>query len=163
MTSEEFTNLFQAHKLFIYNYCHQLLLNKEDAEDVTHDVFLSLWHHRHSIEISTAVNYLTTSARNKCYDFGRRNLIKHKILSRYEQEEIVRPSEGDISLKDLYPFIDSLFPIQKQLITMRYIDGYELKDIYKLLGKNRNTVRNQLFVGISNIRKKLKNRGITSA
>lgn len=164
MTSQEFTNLFQANKLFIYNYCHKLLLNKEEAEDITHDVFLTLWHHRYSIEINTAINYLTTSARNKCCDFGRRNLIKQKVLKHYEQGEIIHPYETgleyDVPIKDIYALIDSLFPLQKKLVKMRYIEGHDPKEISKLLGKKRSTVRNQIFVGLSNIRKQLKSRGI---
>lgn len=161
MTSEEFTNLFQTNKTFIYNYCHKLVYNKEDAEDIMHEVFINLWNHKISINTNTALNYLITSARNKCYDFGRRKILTDKILTRYAQEDTFSPfSDGArLSSEEIYLLVDSLFPGQKQLLKMRYIEGYELSEIYKILGKPESTVRNQIFAGISSIRKKLKNQG----
>lgn len=162
MTSIEFTNLFHNKRKVILLYCLKLVRNLEDAEDITNDTFLKFWHQRDEINMAKADNYLITIAKNKCYDFGRHKLVKAKFMNQYNLDELIQPFQNDIE-GDITPCIhcilEELPPVQKQLVKLQYIDGYQPKEISKLLGRNRTTVRTQISTGLSNIRKKLKNRG----
>ena len=62
-------------KMVIY-FAYQYLSDMSQAKSVAHDVFLSLWENKSSIDVTGNLkSYILTSTRNKCI-----NILKHQLL-----------------------------------------------------------------------------------
>lgn len=162
MTSEEFTTIFLHYKAMIYNYCNRRLGNTHDAEDITHETFITFWNNRDNIELSTADRYLIRVAVNKCTDLERYKRIRTRAINTHliDYADIINKIEQSNTIYEIYKIINNLHTRQKQLIMMRYFEEREPQNISLLLKLKRSTVRNQLVTALSHMRKEIKNRGI---
>ncbi len=73
-----FENLLREHKDAIYGFAFYLLGNAEDAEDVTQDVFISLWNAGEEIEVKAAKWWLLRVCKNACLDLLRRRKVRQR-------------------------------------------------------------------------------------
>ncbi|RYG34699.1 MAG: hypothetical protein EOO01_32040 [Chitinophagaceae bacterium] len=57
-----------------------MLQDSDEAQDVVHELFASLWSKRESLDINTSLNaYLYSSIRNRILD----HIAHQKVVSRY--------------------------------------------------------------------------------
>ncbi len=87
-------------KLFGIAYHHTGV--KEEAEEITQEVFLDVWRRRTAVEIRNLDLYLTIAVKHQVYDYFksklsyrkyREYLIFHEITKHYGTDEIVGFSE----------------------------------------------------------------------
>ncbi len=60
------------YKDIIYNQAFYFTGNKEDAEDITQEVLLRLWHHFNNIKRTSLKAWIMKVTRNLCIDYSRR-------------------------------------------------------------------------------------------
>ena len=165
MTTSEYTKIFNEYRMFVFYYCIKRIPNQEDAEDLTSQVFISLWKYGGPTKINEIKPYLTTIACNKCTDFNRQKRREPKIINASIIEDITEDTTHiDIMnevLSHIHNIIETLPALQRKFIKMKYIDGHEPSKIAALLNRNKNTIRNQMVTALIKIRKELKSRGFT--
>lgn len=72
-----YTEIYNRHKRLLYLFAFKRLGEKEEVWDIVHEVFLSLWLHHETLELSyTLSTYLHSAVRNKIA-----NVIAHKKVS----------------------------------------------------------------------------------
>ena len=60
-------------------YAYNILRNREDAEEIVQDVFITIWNERESLNIKYSVkNYLYTSVRNRVINFTKSKFKKRR-------------------------------------------------------------------------------------
>lgn len=154
MTSAQFTDTWLPHSERFYKVAFYILEDEALAEDVVQDVVLKLWSQRDYLSgIQNPASYGTAIIRNRCLDILRSSPgRKFESLEKAEAEEA--PDEKGISeeLAAVKRKIDSLPPIQRQIVQMRAFEAMDFKQIAQRLKLSEVNVRVQL----SRARKTLK-------
>ena len=152
----------------IYHHYWQLLLgmafnrlkNLQAAEDIVHDVFISIWNNRHKQEIQSLKSYLATAVKYKILKEVRKAALHHI----YQQKENAEPfsviSETALDnrriLEILHKEINTL-PEKCRLI-FRYSreQGMSVKQIACEMDISPKTVENQLNKALKRLRVTIK-------
>lgn len=80
-----FSHLFSFYKSQVLYYCVHFVKDKEIAEDITQDIFLTVWEKKEDIRIEQSFSaFLYTIARNRIYDIFRslsaRSVLYEKLM-----------------------------------------------------------------------------------
>ncbi|MDO8689501.1 MAG: sigma-70 family RNA polymerase sigma factor [Dehalococcoidia bacterium] len=144
---EAFATLYDWYMERVYNYVHYRVGNRQDAEDLTQQVFLNAWHaiSRYRQTGATFVAWLFTIAHNQLVSFRR----GAKPVSYLEEEPPTQarwadPEAEAVSNHDqaaVRRAILRLKPDQQQVITMRFLEDLEFADIAAALGKKEGNIR----------------------
>lgn len=159
MDSKEYNIAVNAHSGNLYRYLLKLLRQEDDASDLVQDAYLKLWIHKKDIEVDKAKSWLFTTARNAMLN----QLKKDKRTESMEKKKFVEPYvSGDrYDLKEVIDKgLEQLPEIQKSIILLRDLEGYNYKEIGEILNLNEAQVKVYLFRGRQKLKETLK--GISS-
>ena len=141
-----FAELYRHYAVRIYHYLFAHVGIKEDAEDLTTQVFMAVWNglRRYSEQGSFAA-WIFRIARNKVTDWHRRR----KPLNSLDSLEGLAASSGDpfaalLLQEDLHrlrELVASLPPDQKEILRLRYAAGLTYVEMGQVLGKREDAVR----------------------
>ncbi len=145
---------YQKYYKAVFNSSLRIVSNKEDAEDITHDVFIHLYqkkvlpHKEGQIEA-----WLRRISINKSIDFYRR---KEKILLNDAiQEDIFEEAiefESRYTPQTIYKAIQQLPKQYGMIVNLNLIEGYDHQEISDILNITSSASRSHL----SRAKKKLK-------
>ncbi len=141
----------------VFNASYRIVMNAQDAEEITQDAFLKTFANLDGFEGSEHdfVAFVKTIAINKSIDLFR----KHSKEPFYEEIDNTadRMEEDDTDFED--------FPIEKikeslnklpdgyrLTITLHLIDGMEFGEIAEKMGIKESTVRSQYVRGLGKLR-----------
>lgn len=147
-------SLYDQNYKAVFNSCYRVLLNKEDAEDVTHDTFISVFEAKPSEQnIDNTMAWLRRIGINKSLDYLRRQEkfeFTNEIEDIIEQKEInngKNESENEylnLEPEKIYKGIHQM-PKQYRLVLNLYlIEGFDHSEISQILNINTSTSRSQL-------------------
>jgi len=152
---DAFEKLYRLHWVFVYNQAYKRLHNQDDAENITQDIFTTLWENREKIAIQNLRAYLFVLTKNKTLNFILKN--KPSLITDYE-ESLTNDSSPlkDLLTKEAYHSLQekilSLPPQQRTAFAMRYEENRSTDEIAAVMGLSVKTVRNHLGKAISTIR-----------
>lgn len=132
----------------VFNSCFRILSNKEDAEDMTQDVFVQVFDKKTLIpENINLVAWLRRVGINKSIDYLRRQQ-KIEITDNSDTEILEDENTNDkyeqFDARKLYDSINQL-PQQFQMVLNLYlIEGYDHSEISEILKISSSTSRSQL-------------------
>lgn len=139
-----FAAIYRKYYGLMYHVAYKLLNNHEDAEDAVQQSFLSIIHHLHKLKDSDSPetrSYLVIIAERKSIDILR---AKSKVNLLEYKDEITGlhiPTPGDAGLADA---IVQLPPMQRQVLLLRYDNGFTTAEIAKMFGITPSGVRKLL-------------------
>lgn len=159
MIDKEYIEVFDAYRMYVFYFCKKIIKHKEDAEDITCEVFISLWKNKENIPSNSAKAFLMVTANRRCQDYFR--MKKHYqervlIFSLQDFDEVEIDAEV---LTYLHKLIQTLLPQEKKILLLKYKDGKEVKQISKLLQIKPQTVSTQLNTGLNKLRAIINSRG----
>lgn len=145
MKQPGFETVYEMYYDRVYKYAYTILLNKEDAEDVTAETFLAAYRNysRYDAEKASIATWLTRIAHNRAVNLRR----SAAYAKRAEWTEALdRTSDGtdftgrvenDDTVLRLYA---RLRPEERELLNMRYVMELKDREIGGLLGLSDKTV-----------------------
>jgi len=157
---QAFQRIYRIASGFVYNVALRITNNQQEAEEVTQDVFMKIYHHlkefqfrssfktwAYRIAVNTALN-----AYKKMSRFNRRrvdldSVIDTQAVSKDNREEIFQAEERKEKEKRLASLLKMLNPHQRAVIVLREIQGLSYQEISQILKINLNTVRSRLKRG----------------
>lgn len=138
---------------FVYSVALRTVRSREDAEEVTQDVFLKVFRHLNSFKgksaFSTWLYRITVNtAMDRLRKYGRKD-SKHVDLEEAEDTAVTLPEAGknldqDVHEHTVQNLLSHLSPDQRVCIILREIEGLQYEEIAKTLRININTVRTRL-------------------
>ena len=146
-----FAILYDRYVEVIFNKCLSFVKSKEEAEDLTHDIFIllfaklktfkgeskfSTW--LYSLVYNHCVNYLQRVVKKKNEKFvevENIHIIKHQILD----EEIYKLNTGLLKKA-----LQKLKPEDKMVLFMKYQDDMTVKGIMEVLNLGESAVKMRL-------------------
>ncbi len=146
------------HKL--QNYALKLCNDSLDAEDVVQEVLIKLWNQRDKLNEYRNLESLAMSiTHNHCIDICR---TRKAAAVSYENVQLADKKEylpdTILEIKDecslMKIIIDSLPPIQRTIIYMKDVEGYEAEEIGEITGCAPETIRSNLSRGRKKVREK---------
>ncbi|MCL2502492.1 MAG: sigma-70 family RNA polymerase sigma factor [Bacteroidales bacterium] len=147
---EAYDQVYSRYQKPVCDFIYALTCCREVAEDITHEVFVSVWENRQNLDPSQGIRrYLFAVAKNLVMRHFRQKKTEGHYL-RYCQQ---RPIESDGSDKWLFAKeADALIRaatakmprIRGQIFKMYYRDGLSYDAIAQKLNMNKATIANHL-------------------
>ena len=144
---EAFSELYERLADRIYRYIYFRVTDENTAEDLTSRVFLKAWEHlpRYKRSSSPFVAWLYTIAHNMLIDHyrtDRQPAHLDEIASLAADEPSpVEVCESRLAAGALRRALDLLTPVQREVVTMKLIDGMDTAEVARRLHKTEGAVR----------------------
>ena len=148
---QELELLFRKYAPGLLTYFRMHLTSGEDAEDLMVEVFLAALENAKFALLSEKEKqlWLWRVTRNKVIDTYRRarthqNVTLEHIADGLFEDEMAGPEYTALRQEDymeLYAHLQSLPPIQQQILRMRFGQDLSCREIATALGKQENLVR----------------------
>lgn len=155
MKSSEFDRTVTSLRDRMYRLARSLLLRDDEAQDVTHDLLERLWMRRDRLdECRNREAFVMTALRNACYDRLRRRSAEGRLEEAVKEMRSCVCDEGEErDVRELVRrAIDSLPPLQREVIHLREIEGYKTREVALIVGTDEGHVR----MTLSRARRQLK-------
>lgn len=158
--TKAFEHVFLSYHTKIKHFICSLIKSEDDAEDLTQDIFMKLWHSRGMIDTQKSFSsYMYTMARNAAF-----NHIKHKnVCDSYAGRVTVSDTATGITPEDiiyaeeinlLAEMVVSQMPAQREKIyRLSRHEGLSNEEIATRLKISKKTVENQISIALKSIRK----------
>lgn len=151
------------HRHRVFSFAHYSLRVREDAEDVTQEVFIKLWQHWQKIDHAKLGAWLMRVAHNSVIDHVRKQRPQQANLDQYaEVEEQVGEAsdetklDQDIFKRQLQLSIRSLADPFRSIVIMRDIHGMSYEEIETSLDLSASQVKVYLHRGRRKLREDTK-------
>ena len=151
----EFERLSKKYLDRVFRFCLSCTDHREDAEDLTQDVFLKLWKTKQTFEADENVKrWLFHVAANESRDLWRSPWKKRRV----SLEDL--DTEPGMRTEDYSGLFDAVWklPVKyRQVIYLYYFEGYKAGEIAELLGRSETAVQTQLMRARKKLREELEN------
>jgi RNA polymerase sigma-70 factor (ECF subfamily) len=142
----------------VFRYIAFRVANQTDAEDLTSEVFLRALNSRDG-SVAAPVAWLYSIAENLIIDHYRRRAVRQQAFHEHSEDE---PPDAPAPFPDLSQAIDLADALKLlsgehyQVVLMRFIEGFSLKEVADSLGKTEGAVKALQFRALSKLRGILK-------
>ena len=147
--SHLFSQLYDRYVKVVYNKCLGFSKSKEEAEDLTHDIFLKLFVKLRSFKGNSKFStWLYSFTYNHCVNYVQRDSEKKKpkvpidsYLEKFTDDEI--PDDSIFSLKSekLKKVLELIDVNDKVVLLLKYQDDMSIKEIQETLGIGESAVK----------------------
>lgn len=154
---QAFMTIYHRYWQHIFTIAHNRLQDSQDAEDIVHDVFFSLWKNRQTQQIEQLENYLAVATKYKV--LARiKTLVRERQYRESADTTIVvdMPVENSLHYKRILMLVKTeveKLP-EKCRIIFQYSrnEGMSVKQIAKVMHISPKTVENQLNKALRQLR-----------
>ena len=146
-----FDDLYATYATAVFRYACKCVGRRDVAEDITSEVFLSLYRHRSSIETDRLPGWLFAVAKNRAIDYWRRADIEERYLRSLPPAETATVPSIEPWLADT----KALKPVHRACLILRYVHGLDRTEIASHLGLSENQVKGHLQYALTILRREL--------
>ena len=158
-----FQELYERHRKPVFRFAYRLAGSVENAEDLTHDCFLSLIKRVASFDPGRASlrSYLLAATRNLWLK-QLRTLGRESALDEFDENEFVavnkaplgRLLDNELSLT-VAEAVANLPPLQREALVLFEYEGASLNEIANMVGSDVGAVKARLHRARASLRKTL--------
>lgn len=153
MKKTQYQKALKKHQDRIFSYSLYYLHNREDAEDVTQEVFIKLWQNWDHVDHKKMVPWLMRVTYHQCIDYIRKKKIRSEEsifserinLNRMSLETEKQTPEQQCEFSDfqkhLISILTTLPEITQSILLMHYFQGMKYETIAVILDMNTNAVK----------------------
>ena len=168
----DFKTLYNEYSVLVYNVALNYLQNVEDAEEITHDVFIQLHTSLHKFhEKSPLKTWIYRITLNKCLDFikhknsqkrffifGKKSQNEVELLniSNFEHPGILLENKEKAAL--LFGIINELRENQKTAFLLSKVDGLSNTEIATIMELSISAVESLVFRAKTILKEKISNK-----
>ena len=148
-----FIQLYERHRAAIFRFAYRLSGSVAEAEDITHDCFLSLIKKPANFESGRASlrTYLLSAARNlwmkQLRSSARETAVDEFDENRFisqDKEPLGRLLDDELSMK-VQEAVSRLSPFQKEALVLFEYEGLSLTEIAGITGTDIGAVKSRLY------------------
>ncbi len=150
---KSFEELYKASAGFVYNVALRIVNNREDAEEVTQEIFFIIYHKLRGFRFESSFKtWIYRITVNYSINFARKTSITRNKTIEYEDTSIAGTVVGDVQKgidkehreKVIEDLLNIINPDQRACIVLRNMEGLSYEQIAQTLKININTVRTRL-------------------
>lgn len=156
-----FAKIYDIYVEKIYRFIFFKVYSKQDAEDLTSEVFFKAWQYiNEGKQIDSLNSFLYAIARNKIIDLYRKN-GKINIIEldneqaqnlKDESSNLIKKADSEILMNKINKFLDKLKAEYKEAILLRYVEDFSVEEIAAILGKKKGNVRVLIYRALEALR-----------
>jgi len=154
LNTAKYNALVKEYTAPLYKFLYKSVRDKDAVKDLLQDTFVKLWEHKDNIQEGKEKSWLFTTA----YHFMLKYLEKDKRNVRGEEEVVVAvQANTNYEAKELVDILIAKLPeIQRSILLLRDMEGYDYKEIGEILKLNESQVKVYLFRARQKLRDELK-------
>lgn len=163
-----YAEIYNRYKAVLYRHALRILNNKEEVNDIIHELFLTLWVKREEMEVTVKLSsYLYSSIRNRILDYISRNKFVTNYIDSIQEyiQRAVPQTDQQVRLKELTALIEkevaALPEKMREVFEMSRNQELSHKEIAEILNISDKTVKKQINNALKILRPKI-NRFITT-
>ncbi|OFZ52372.1 MAG: hypothetical protein A2381_10475 [Bdellovibrionales bacterium RIFOXYB1_FULL_37_110] len=158
---DTFTCLYNQYSFKLLNHIYKLAGNREEAEEILADVFLTIikkisFYQESNVEGATLKAWMFRIASNKTIDHLRRKkreqLVKHKSII----EDFGTSMEDRINLKSDLGYVDLLIKklplLQRTIMSLKVVENFSYMEISRVTGLSVDMIKQILFKARCNLK-----------
>ncbi|MEZ5354518.1 MAG: RNA polymerase sigma factor [Bryobacteraceae bacterium] len=133
----------------VFNYVLRLLGSREDALDITQDVFLKAYQNLGKLDDPARFSsWLYRIAHNEAF-----SLLRKSRPDREELQDLAPPPTGPRMLPvettlAVTAALDRLSAEQKEAVVLKVYEGFKFEEIAEILGCPASTVKSRVYTGL---------------
>ena len=156
-----FEGIYDEFAPKIFKFCYFRVSSKEEAEDISAQVFIRAWDHiTAGKEVTNTQGFLYRIATNLVIDYYRKNKDKLETSIDDPANPIDVPDSYDFvetidrrkAIQDIQQILKKLPDAYREIITLKYINDLSIKEIAEVM----DTTENNISVRIHRATDKLK-------
>ena len=161
MDEGRFEELYEKYANDVLRVSYFYLGDRQQAEDVTQDVFVRLLTHAPELEAGREKAWLLKVALNRCRDLWRGSWVKRVVLGSPAMELAPAPGslEDHMEKQELMAAIRRLPADFRDVILLHYYQGYGISEMAELLRVPEGTISSRLSRGRKKLEEILKESG----
>lgn len=153
-----FESLYRETNVGVYSFALSILKDKDDAEDITQDVYLSIFKSAKLYKYyDNPMAWIITITKNFCYKKLNQNKKTCGI------SEVSFADFGDLISSDdkivLNECLNNLTDEERQIVVLHAVSGFKHNEIAKILSLPSSTVRSKYNRALKKLRTALKEEG----
>ncbi|MCB9771614.1 MAG: RNA polymerase sigma factor [Candidatus Omnitrophica bacterium] len=150
---QSFEIIYKAMSGFVYNVALRIMNNREDAEEVTQEVFLTTYRKLQGFRLESSLKtWVYRITVNCAINFGRKKTVINNKIKTYDESAAEAMVEGDvqkeIEKEHTNKVVNNILSVlnleQRVCVVLRNIEGLSYEEIAEALNININTVRSRL-------------------
>jgi RNA polymerase sigma-70 factor (ECF subfamily) len=157
-----FTLLMQEYQQTVYWMIRRMVLDHEEANDLTQDTFVKVWHNMDGFrEESKLFSWIYRIAANEALGYLRKQKIQRLIpfsSVEYKVQQDLQDDRffsGDEIQQKLQAALNLLPPRQKMIFNMRYYEDLSYEQIAEILGLSVGALKASYHHAVKKIENKL--------
>lgn len=163
--SEAFGLIYDAFSAKIFNFIKLKIQNKEAAEDLLQEVFVKAFRGLGALSAEN-LNFsawLYKIASNSINDYFRSKYRTPEIVQIDETFDVpstespARQTDVILEMEVLNKILDLLPPLYKQVLLLRFVEGFNLNEVAGILKKSNLAIRLIQFRALKKVQAILKN------
>jgi len=157
--------LYDKYQPRLFRFIFLKVSQREEAEDLTHQVFLSAWQNIETFQDQgfPLSSWLYKIARNKVIDYYRTRKNITSIDDAPDEILVLSTDSGQgeletkMDIETVYKALQKLPSDYQEIILMRFVEGLSPKEVSEITGKNHGAVRVLQFRALRQLKKVLEN------
>lgn len=148
---EAFAKVYDLYVTPIYRFIYFKVSTRQDAEDLTSEVFLRVWQYVGETEdiIENLRALIYKIARNLVIDFYRRRsraeyVVADDVLENIQdthQQSLLNEIEAKVDIRNIEHIMRKLKDEYREVIVLRFIEDLSISEIADILDKSKGSVR----------------------
>lgn len=137
--TDAYEAIITRYEALTYQFCFRYLRSRNDAEEVTQEVFLRVFHYIKGFEKRASFKtWLMTIVRNQCS--RRYNKVKRykEVEESYKAEKIAAHSQESLDNVQsdglAIKILDDMRTADREILSLRHLSGLTLKEVAHVLG-----------------------------
>ena len=166
LVNEYFQEFYLSYAADMISFARKYV-DATTAEDIVHDIFLSIWDLKSTIMVEKNLqNYLLSMVKNACYDYLKHKKVTETFLSKAEHQLKIEELEyyefqdnenaENHNLQAIYASIEKLPPRCKAIFEKTYLEKQKSGDIAEEMNISVRTVETHIYNALKLIRNNLK-------
>lgn len=152
--------LYDKYEAQIYRFIYLKVGHREEAEDLTHQVFLKTWENIADYEFQgfPFSSWLYKAARNRVIDYYRMkktDLNLEDISEPQLEDPIPELLDSALNMEKVKKAIIELGNEQQDVIVLRFIEDLSVKETASILNKSESAIKLLQHRAIKNLKKTL--------
>ncbi|MBQ1566886.1 MAG: sigma-70 family RNA polymerase sigma factor [Erysipelotrichaceae bacterium] len=122
--------IYEEYYQKVFSYINSRINNYHDSEDLCEDVFTKVFKNLEKFDESKSAlsTWIFNITKNTLIDFYRTRHDSYELLDNYEYEE-EKNAVSETELADLANALNKLNDEERDIIVLKYYEGYSLKEI----------------------------------
>lgn len=156
----QFTKAYDAYNDAIFRFCYYRVFDRELAKELTQETFMKTWK---SLVAGSVIDnlraFLYRVARNLIIDHSRKK--QEVSLDNLREQgidfgvEIEKTLQNNIDAGSAIARIKKLDKIYREVLLLRFVDGFGPKEIAEMLNETQNVISVRLNRGLKQLQSRI--------